>query len=111
LAERAGFETPDRVELARTHVDSRQDTPSRVDASARLPDVAGPTELSAADASSPRVALVRALAGAAAAAFEAGDKTATRVALDALRALLEAPAARAAVVDLASARVRKEREG
>lgn len=83
---------------------------ARVDASAQLPDVAGPTELSAGGASSPRVALVRALAGGLAAAFEADDKTAARVALDALRALVDAPDG-AAVVDLASARARKEREG
>lgn len=83
---------------------------SRVDANARLPDVAGPTEPSAGNPSSPRVALVRARAGGVAAAFEADDKTAARVALDALRALVDAPDG-AAVVDLASARARKEREG
>jgi hypothetical protein len=45
LAERAGFESAESVELTAICVDSRTDDPTRVDVSTREPVLIGPTEM------------------------------------------------------------------
>jgi hypothetical protein len=88
--EAPGIEPGQVVEIATIPVDSRTDDPPRVDVSAREPVAFGPVaEGTGRPAASPRVALVRALSDSVAAAFAVGDTRAARVALDALRAVVE----------------------
>lgn len=77
-----GFEDAAAVGTTRTHVDSSANGSTPVDASARERVGLGPSAAS-------RIALIRALAEGAAASAASGDRAAARVALEALRALIE----------------------